>query len=76
MNTGCKSRANLQVVQQVLLADSLRSDESLRSVLEQCAYALLPAPIAQDTVQQLRDRRVLSKASLSRSRFLVDCAFM
>ena len=63
-------------IQQVLLADALRNDAMLQPVLAMCAQVLLPTTMAEDVIQRLQDKKILSKAELSRSRFIIDATYM
>ena len=73
---GSSTSVQFDIIEQVLLADSLRSDASLKSVLESAARILLPPIVARDVIARLREKRILDKASLSRSRFAVGVALM
>ena len=61
---------------QVVACDALRSDADLRMVLELCAKLILPPGQVDEAIQRLRAKRMLSKAEVSRSRFLCDGAIM
>ena len=78
MNTGIGGgRIPPHFVEQVLLADCLRSDAALRPVLRSCAAILLPSKMAADIKQRLDDSSVImSKSQLSKSRFSIDLAYM
>ena len=69
-------RVPIDIVEQVLLADALRSDALLRPALASAARILLPPAMAADVIERMTARTILSKSALSRSRCLIDCAFM
>ena len=71
-----RSEQPADLIEQVLLADVLRADTSLHYVLETAARILLPPALARDVVERLKENIIVTKGALSRSRFLIDSAFM
>ena len=64
-------------IREILLADCLRNDSDMREVLEVSARISLPRDQAMDVIQQLNEKQCqVDKGTLSRSRFLLDCAYM